>query len=142
MIDSFSGDYRFLSNFYPSPMVIPFPGLGSILVPTVEHPYQALKCDNVEDAKTILKQRTPGQTKRLIKSMDHINNFHDYKYDFMKALVTEKFNQNLDLAKKLVETGDRELVEGNTWGDVYWGVCRGVGENNLGKILMNIRSTL
>ena len=36
----------------------------------------------------------------------------------------------------------QELVEGNTWGDKVWGVCDGVGENNLGKTLMRIRDAL
>jgi hypothetical protein len=34
------------------------------------------------------------------------------------------------------------LIEGNTWGDTFWGVCNGVGENNLGKTLMNVREIL
>jgi len=56
--------------------------------------------------------------------------------------VRAKFEQNPDLAAKLIATGDEELVEGNTWGDTYWGVCRGVGQNKLGKILMNVRQEL
>jgi predicted NAD-dependent protein-ADP-ribosyltransferase YbiA (DUF1768 family) len=35
-----------------------------------------------------------------------------------------------------------ELIEGNWWGDTYWGVCNGVGENHLGKLLMKIRDYL
>jgi predicted NAD-dependent protein-ADP-ribosyltransferase YbiA (DUF1768 family) len=35
-----------------------------------------------------------------------------------------------------------ELVEYNYWGDLYWGVCRGEGENHLGRILMEIRSEI
>ena len=64
------------------------------------------------------------------------------KYDVMYQVCKAKFLQNPDLARKLVETGDAELVEGNTWGDKVWGVCDGVGENNLGKTLMRIRDEL
>lgn len=39
-------------------------------------------------------------------------------------------------------TDDAELVEGNTWGDRYWGVVDGVGENRLGKLLMERRAEL
>lgn len=39
----------------------------------------------------------------------------------------------------LLKTGDEELVEGNTWGDTFWGVCKGKGRNELGKILMKVR---
>jgi predicted NAD-dependent protein-ADP-ribosyltransferase YbiA (DUF1768 family) len=42
----------------------------------------------------------------------------------------------------LKATGDEELVEGNWWNDTFWGVCNGVGENNLGKLLMKIRAEL
>lgn len=39
-------------------------------------------------------------------------------------------------------TGDAELIEGNNWGDTFWGVCNGRGENMLGKLLMEIRDYL
>lgn len=44
------------------------------------------------------------------------------------------------LQAKLLETGNEELVEGNYWGDTFWGVCRGRGENHLGKLLMKVRT--
>lgn len=53
-----------------------------------------------------------------------------------------KFSQNPDLADKLVATKDAELIEGNTWGDRIWGVCDGIGENRLGKILMRVRAEM
>jgi len=63
------------------------------------------------------------------------------KIPIMEDLLSQKFSDPV-LAKKLVETGDSQLVEGNWWGDVFWGVCRGEGQNNLGKILMKIRERL
>lgn len=54
----------------------------------------------------------------------------------------EKFRQYPELAKKLVATGDAELIYGNTCGDTYWGVFEGEGENNLGKVLMKVRDRL
>lgn len=41
-----------------------------------------------------------------------------------------------------MRTGESILIEKNTWGDTYFGVCNGVGENNLGKDLMSIRYRL
>jgi predicted NAD-dependent protein-ADP-ribosyltransferase YbiA (DUF1768 family) len=41
--------------------------------------------------------------------------------------------------QKLLDTGTQTLVEGNWWGDVFWGVCKGVGSNHLGKLLMKLR---
>ena len=45
---------------------------------------------------------------------------------------------------QLLDTGDQELVEYNTWGDTYWGVCTRIrqGQNWLGKILMEVREEL
>lgn len=57
----------------------------------------------------------------------------------MYGLLIEKF-YDPDLNAKLQETGDAELIEGNYWGDRFWGVCDGVGENHLGKLLMRVRS--
>jgi len=45
-----------------------------------------------------------------------------------------------DLQNKLLKTKYRYLVEGNTWGDVFWGQYPiGTGENNLGKQLEYVR---
>ena len=60
----------------------------------------------------------------------------------MEDICRAKFTQNEELKKKLIDTGDATLIEGNTWNDTFWGVCNGVGENNLGKILMKIREEL
>ena len=49
---------------------------------------------------------------------------------------------NPDLKEKLLATGNEELVEGNWWGDQYWGICDGIGKNKLGKLLMKVRKEL
>ena len=59
----------------------------------------------------------------------------------MERILRVKFSSP-DLKEKLLSTGDRYLVEGNSWGDVYWGVCGGKGINMLGKLLMQIREEL
>ena len=67
------------------------------------------------------------------------------KLEFMKWGVTEKF-KDPKLSEMLLSTGDMELTEGNWWHDNFWGVCTcnkcKDGENNLGKILMDIRLNL
>lgn len=57
----------------------------------------------------------------------------------MRAILESKFSDK-QLYNLLLETKPRLLVEGNYWGDTFWGQCPvGVGENNLGKLLMEIR---
>ena len=56
----------------------------------------------------------------------------------MYQIVKNKFEQNQDIKELLLSTGERDLIEGNTWGDHFWGVDE-FGANNLGKLLMKIR---
>ena len=58
----------------------------------------------------------------------------------MYCILWAKFTQNSYLKECLLDTGNAELIEGNTWRDTYWGVCNGIGQNNLGKILMKLRN--
>jgi predicted NAD-dependent protein-ADP-ribosyltransferase YbiA (DUF1768 family) len=60
----------------------------------------------------------------------------------MRDLLLLKFAPGTMRAAMLVSTDDRELIEGNTWGDTYWGVCGGRGKNMLGKLLMEVRTLL
>ena len=59
----------------------------------------------------------------------------------MYMALWEKFSDPY-LREMLLDTGDEELIEGNWWGDQYWGVCNGVGKNRLGNILMLIRKNI
>lgn len=70
--------------------------------------------------------------------------WEDVKDDVMEEVIRAKFLQNPDLRQKLIDTGDMELMEGNSWHDTYWGVDlkSGKGENHLGIILMRIRAEL
>jgi len=57
----------------------------------------------------------------------------------MMEVTLLKFINNPVLRQQLLDTGDQRLVEGNKWGDIYWGVCKGCGRNQLGKTLMRAR---
>jgi predicted NAD-dependent protein-ADP-ribosyltransferase YbiA (DUF1768 family) len=58
----------------------------------------------------------------------------------MGFLVRQKFREP-KLRELLAGTRNAELIEGNYWGDRFWGVYvgDGKGENHLGKILMQVR---
>jgi ribA/ribD-fused uncharacterized protein len=141
MIDSFSGEFRFLSNFAASRVEIEIEG-RKIIAPTVEHAYQALKAVHPSYRIAILNASSPGNAKGLGKKAECRADWEAVKLGFMETLVRAKFQQNPKLAAKLLATGDAELIEGNWWGDRFWGVCRGQGENHLGKILMKVRDEL
>lgn len=136
-ITSFSGEYRFLSNFWEAPFEV-----NGKRIRTVEHAFQAAKTLNELEQLAILSAPSPGTAKRLGRQCTLRKDWEEVKDRVMARLVWEKFSQNQDLKQKLLDTGDQELVEGNTWGDTYWGVCRGKGKNRLGGILMAVRLVL
>lgn len=140
MIQSFAGDYRFLSSFYPCPIKIGR-NVEVIEVPSVEHGYQAMKCLKREEFDRICKAKTPGQAKRIGKTVAMVPEWDLIKISVMLSLLKQKFSDKV-LAQLLLGTGRQELIEGNTWGDVFWGVCKGKGQNNLGKLLMDVRTDL
>ncbi|MBR5199066.1 MAG: DUF1768 domain-containing protein [Bacteroidales bacterium] len=61
--------------------------------------------------------------------------------EVMESILRAKFEDNPYLMKKLVETGNAVLINGNNRKEEYWGIdlYSWRGENNLGKILMKIR---
>lgn len=133
-IKSFNGTYSFLSNFYPSPII--FEGRA---YSTVEHAFQAAKATNDSDLERIRLAKTPTQAKAIGRSISLKEDWDESRVYVMRLAVAGKFKQSPILRTRLLETVGRELVEGNTWGDRFWGTVNGQGDNNLGKILMSVR---
>lgn len=136
LITSFSGEHRFLSNFYPS--IIPFEG---ITFATVEHAYQAAKTLDFDARLRIAALATPGEAKKAGRELVLRPGWEAVKVDVMRRLLKRKF-RHPELARLLLATGDEPLVEGNHWNDTFWGVCNGVGANHLGRLLMEVRRKL
>jgi ribA/ribD-fused uncharacterized protein len=138
IIDRFTKEagYDFLSNFYGS--TVRFEG-G--LYPTVEHAYQAAKTMDLSVRELIRRSHGPHEAKKLGQGILKRPDWDDVKVDIMRNLIREKF-ENPFLRPLLIATGEKQLVLGNKWNDTFWGVCRGVGENWLGKILMEERSRI
>lgn len=136
MIDTFKGDYFFLSNFYEAPVI--FDGIRYC---NNEAAFQAQKCINAEDRKAF-STMNPSEAKKAGRKVILRSDWEIVKVDLMYKIVKAKFAQNIDLALKLAATNNEELVEGNTWGDKIWGKVNGEGQNLLGKILMDIRDNI
>lgn len=136
-IDRFQGDYKFLSNFYPCE--IEYEG---IKYKTLEHAYQASKTLDISLRKAVAEKKSPSKAKRAGRKLKLRSDWDEIKLGIMEELVRIKFTDHPNLKRKLLDTEDAELIEGNTWGDNYWGIYKGEGENHLGKILMKIRNGL
>jgi hypothetical protein len=133
MIGTFKGKYDFLSNFYTAKIFY-----DGFWYPSLEHAYQASKTMIYDIRLYISNLDTAAQAKRYGKKMVLRPYWTDIKIDIMKDLIHKKFAIP-ELRIKLLETGQEEIVELNYWNDIFWGICNGIGENNLGKILMNER---
>ena len=141
MIGEFAGEYRFLSNFYKSPLE--FEG---DTYPTLEHAFQAAKTSDAEERATLRANANPVIAKRKGRRVTLRADWETAKQGIMRDLLHLKF-ANADLRERLLQTGNEELVEGNRWHDKYWGrclcaKCDGQGQNVLGTLLMQVRQEL
>lgn len=136
IINSFKGSYRYLSNFSESPVI-----LDGVTYPTVEHAFQAAKTFDPLNRLLICSLVSATEAKTAGRMVALREDWDEIRLQVMEDLLRQKFAEPV-LQAKLVGTGPHELVEGNTWGDTYWGVCNGKGENHLGKLLMKIRADL
>jgi ribA/ribD-fused uncharacterized protein len=125
-----------LSNFYPCK--IEFDGAE---YENAEAAFQAQKTMN-EAERLRFCALDASSAKKLGRRVNLRQDWEAAKDGIMLGVVRNKFMQNPEIAQKLLETGYAALIEGNTWGDRYWGVCDGQGQNKLGYILMYVRAEI
>lgn len=135
VIDSFSGEYRFLSNFWLAP--VEYEGLR---YKSTEHAFQAAKTLDEDERLEIQNASSTYDAKKLGGRVNMRADWEAIRIQVMEGMLRQKFRLGTINAVRLEETGEAELIEGNWWNDTFWGVCEGVGENNLGKLLMKIRA--
>jgi len=141
IILGFQGEYKWLSNFWESPIIV-----TGIHYRNVESAYQAAKSINIADRRTF-SNMTGYQAKKAGRTVTLRADWHVAKLEVMELCLRAKFMANKELAMKLVETGSADIVELNTWGDTTWGKIRTkdgtlTGSNYLGKLLMHVRRDL
>ena len=107
----------------------------------LEAAFQAQK-ESCEKDKEQYTRMNPAQAKLVGRNCNLREDWEEIKEQTMYEIVKAKFTQNEALARLLLATGDAYLEEGNWWHDTTWGVCNGVGQNKLGKILMRVREEL
>ena len=143
IIDSFRGEHRFLSNFYPTPT--PYRG---VVFPASEHAYAAAKTSDPVAFQRVATASTPGEAKELGRGVELIPDWETVKFDAMWQILWAKFTYSTALRNKLLATRGSLLVEGNDWHDQTWGSCvcqRHVsvpGGNALGVMLKALRLRL
>jgi hypothetical protein len=140
---AFEGKLAFLSNFTHVPH-------GIHEYPTVEHFFVAMKTKDKVMRERVKVMLSPGRVKAFGRSLNIREDWMDIRLEVMEYALRLKFKAGTRLAQQLLDIGDMPLVEYNYWHDNYWGECTCAmcdeteqrGQNNLGKLLMKIRSEL
>lgn len=142
VIDTFREEWEFLSNFFPAPVM-----LEGITYLTTEHAFQAMKTREVAERYAVRGAPTPAVAKRKGKKVSLRESWETERFAVMEQVLRAKFSAP-HLRDKLLATGDRILIEGNSWRDTTWGMVldrasgQWRGRNELGKLLMKLREEL
>ena len=135
-INSFRNEHFFLSNFYEAPVTY-----DGLTYQNNEAAFQAQKCADPKE-RDAFTAMNPSEAKRAGRRVQLRKDWEQIKVSVMADIVKAKFEQNSDLADRLLATGDAYLEEGNDWGDRIWGTVNGKGANCLGIILMDVREKI
>lgn len=146
-VRGFFGPYRFLSNFHPC--TITYEG---ITFENSESAYQSAKTLHINE-REMFRLMTGQEAKEAGRKITLRPDWEKVKDTVMFDVLCHKFLSNDELFDALKNTGEAYLEETNWWGDTYWGVAvpskdppvigsRAWGHNQLGKILMMIRTIL
>ena len=138
MIDTFRNQHAFLSNFYFRGRLVHY---EDDPYATVEHAFQAAKTSDTGARQRIQHCGAPADAKKLGHQAVVRADWNALRNDIMLALLQEKFAES-PMRELLHATHPHDLVEGNTWGDRYGGVCKGKGKNWLGRLLMEVRGEI
>jgi len=136
--------YKAFTTFAATPITLTTAGQNDTF-PTVEHYYQAMKFQSNDPAwyAAVRDAPTPAKAREMGSSKEHpvAPHFMASRMRYMKRALETKF-EDKELAKLLLSTGEKRLVEGSAVNS-YWGEgADKKGENNLGKLLMELRTSL
>jgi ribA/ribD-fused uncharacterized protein len=151
--DESKGPSRVFSTEYIIPTLI-----DGIEYPTVDHYMMVQKARMFGDEKAVqkvMKAKTAKNAKGVEKGIQNVKEeeWDAKKDEFMKTALRAKFTQHPELRKQLLETGDLVLGYANAR-DKYWSIGtsddtdkakkpeKWPGQNKLGKLLMELRTTL
>lgn len=149
----FKGPLFFLSNMYKAPIIMDISlvtpskleyfkkyfEFDGYQYPSSENLYQALK-DRFIEGRNDFRFINPFDAKkrgRMISKSSIRSNWTKERLIAMELVIDLKFNIYPDLAEKLMSVSDEDIVEWNTWGDIFWGKCIKTqkGSDYLGQIL-------
>lgn len=111
------------------------------LWPTSEHAYQGMKFSDIGLQEAIRVQRSAHEAMKLARSMPdkYRPDWDEVKVRVMTQICSEKLRQHPYIQRKLIGTGDKELIESSPT-DAFWGWGPNKdGLNHLGRVWMKLR---
>lgn len=113
------------------------------LYPTSAHLFQAHKfLEHAPDTADIIRTQPTAKAafeEAARRRQEQRSDWRQMNRGFMDAVLEAKFTQHKELRQKLLDTGDREIIEANPY-DSFWGHgADRKGRNELGKSLMKLR---
>ncbi|MCF7843736.1 NADAR family protein [Candidatus Gracilibacteria bacterium] len=114
------------------------------LYPTSEHAYHSEKFEDEKLKEELRNTRSAHDSQKFANANKdkRRSDWDDVKLGIMKEILKEKVLQHPYVMKKLIDSGQKELVE-DSWRDNYWGWGPNKdGENHLGKLWMEVRDEL
>lgn len=111
---------------------------------TSEHAYHSEKFDDLEILEKLKQSRSAHDAMKLAYANKdkYRKDWDEIRLDVMKQILHEKVRQHPYVKKKLLESGNKVLIE-NSWRDDFWGWGpEKNGANNLGKLWMEVREDL
>lgn len=138
-IGFYEREYYVFSNF--SAFAIMWKGKYCM---TTEHAYHTEKFEDEIMKEEIRKTMSAHDSQKLshIYKDKYKKDWGHVKVGIMKEILHEKVRQHPYVMKKLLESGDRELIE-DSWRDDFWGWGPNKdGQNMLGKLWMQVREEL
>lgn len=111
---------------------------------TSEHAYHSEKFNDSEILRKLKEARSAHEAIKLAYANkdNYIKDWDEIKLKVMKEILRAKVDQHPYVKQKLIESGNRELIE-DSWRDSFWGWGPNKdGQNHLGKLWMEVRSEL
>ena len=112
--------------------------------PTLEHYFQGMKFEDPEQRAAVRNTASPKEAKELAEQHDRAvrRDWKKVQQTIMTRGVYIKCLTHPEVAKALLTTGTKKIVE-NSGYDYHWGCGRdGRGHNTYGKVLMAVRDKL
>ena len=115
-VTQFRDEFRFLANPFPCRVV--FEGAQ---YPSTEHAFQAAKTLDHGVRRAFANTPDWREAKRHGRAITLRPDWEQVKHAVMLSVSLAKYTTHADLRAALLHTGDRLLIEGNSWGDTEWG---------------------